>query len=432
MREQYFANRYLSINKALLSRSQLCGNRVIYKIMKPIDKNIYLYYLFKILVSLEFFGPVIVLFWMSKGLLLSQIMLLQSIFAFTAFLFEIPTGIIADKYSKKLSLILGSAATGFGFIIYGYGTNFYHFALAEIIIACGYAFNSGADQAFIFDSLRAQNKSVLFNRVEGKARGLSEIARSIAYVIGGLIGAFNLSFTFILSALVNWISSIVGIFFIEDKSTRSSIPENHPVTLLKQSIITIKSNHRILQLLLYFMIFNSVMWVPQFFIQPYFTQLQIPLSAFGILFALIVGSASLGSFVAEKLEKKFSSRTFILLIVISFSCLLLLGLFPSIYLLPLWGILFATLVTNDIIVSNQLLPLIPQNKTATILSVKSLLRRLAYAIYGPLLGYLADITTITTALILNSCIFIGLLFIVYLFNSRLINVSIHTDNEFSN
>jgi len=72
-------------------------------------------------------GPVLVPFMLFKGLSYSQIMLLQSISAVSVIVFEVPTGAIADKFSRRISLFLSGWFCASGLILYIAFESFYLF-----------------------------------------------------------------------------------------------------------------------------------------------------------------------------------------------------------------------------------------------------------------------------------------------------------------
>src|SRR5688572_22419329 len=105
--------------------------------MQHLEKNILKYYIFSALIFTPVSLPVFVLFWKENGLDLFQIYLLQGIFSFAIVLFEVPAGMIADQYGKKLGLILSASFLTFAFLFYGMGTSFAMFLVAELAIAFG-------------------------------------------------------------------------------------------------------------------------------------------------------------------------------------------------------------------------------------------------------------------------------------------------------
>ena len=179
--------------------------------------NVKKYYAFNFFNSLEFFAPVIVLFWQSKGLNFSQIMILQSIYAVGVIVLELPTGALADYLGKRISLIFGSLFFTAGFFIYGISNQFWHFIIGELTIGTGAALISGADSAFIHESLNAVGRGSEYKRTEGSVRGLTSISRAIGKIIGGLLGSISLSYTLLATAVSTFIGFLTSATFTETK-----------------------------------------------------------------------------------------------------------------------------------------------------------------------------------------------------------------------
>lgn len=82
-----------------------------------------------------------------------QLLIVGTVLEATIFLFEIPTGVVADVYSRKLSLLIGFALIGVGFIILGSFPLFWTILLSQVVWGTGYTFTSGARQAWLSDEL---------------------------------------------------------------------------------------------------------------------------------------------------------------------------------------------------------------------------------------------------------------------------------------
>ena len=77
-------------------------------------------YLFSFIKSLHFFGSLAVPFYLQRlGFSYTQMFLMETIFSVCLFLFEVPTGVIADKFGRKFSIFFGSIIFGASFIIIG-------------------------------------------------------------------------------------------------------------------------------------------------------------------------------------------------------------------------------------------------------------------------------------------------------------------------
>ena len=82
-----------------------------------------------------------------------QLLLVGAVLEVTIFLFEIPTGVVADVYSRRLSLIIGFALLGAGFIFEGAFPIFWTILLSQVVLGIGFTFTSGARQAWLSDEL---------------------------------------------------------------------------------------------------------------------------------------------------------------------------------------------------------------------------------------------------------------------------------------
>ncbi len=116
-------------------------------------------YLFQFLSSLAFFGGVLIQFFTQWGkITFAQVMLLESGFMFWSFALEVPTGVVADRIGRKYSLAMGAGAYCLGAIAYWSVPDLRAFLLGELLMAAGVAFLSGADDAMLYDSLKAAGK----------------------------------------------------------------------------------------------------------------------------------------------------------------------------------------------------------------------------------------------------------------------------------
>ena len=123
------------------------------------------------------------------GLTPVQLILVGTTLEISAFLFEVPTGIVADVYSRKLSIVIGYVLMGLGFLVEGFFPAFLPILLAQVIWGLGYTFTSGATQAWISDEIGEDEANQIFMR--GTQMGL--FASLIGMVLAALIGAGNVA-----------------------------------------------------------------------------------------------------------------------------------------------------------------------------------------------------------------------------------------------
>jgi len=98
------------------------------------------------------------------GLDALQLVLVGTVLEFSIFLFEIPTGVVADVKSRQLSVIIGTVLIGCGFILEGSWPRFLPILAAQVLWGVGYTFTSGALQAWISDEIGEENAGKAFLR----------------------------------------------------------------------------------------------------------------------------------------------------------------------------------------------------------------------------------------------------------------------------
>jgi DHA3 family tetracycline resistance protein-like MFS transporter len=118
------------------------------------------------------------------GLTPVQLILVGTTLEISAFVFEVPTGIVADVYSRKLSIIIGYFLMGVGFLVEGFFPAFLPILLAQVIWGLGYTFTSGATQAWISDEIGEDDANKLFLRATQVGLFASLLGMGAALFIG--------------------------------------------------------------------------------------------------------------------------------------------------------------------------------------------------------------------------------------------------------
>src|SRR5688572_28556914 len=86
-----------------------------------------------------------------------QLVFVGTMLEATCFLFEVPTGVVADTYSRRLSVIIGVLMLGTAFALEGLVPLFAVSLLCQVISGIGYTFTSGATEAWVTDEIGEEN-----------------------------------------------------------------------------------------------------------------------------------------------------------------------------------------------------------------------------------------------------------------------------------
>ena len=358
-----------------------------------LQHNIRKFYLFESLSSaaLSFPLPVIVLFWQANGLSLTQVMLLQSIFALAVMALELPSGYFADRLGRKRA-ILASAGLGLlGVLIYMTGDRFSQFVVAELVFALGIALLSGADSALFYDTLADLEDTAAYQKLWGNAIFYSMISMAVANAIGGFIGKFDLRAAWYPALATALLALAVAATFQEPRVHKTPVAGSHAADLWRILKVALFERRRLRWLLIFSGVVHTFTQSGLWFYQPYFQLTGLDIGYFGLIFAAFNLVAALSSKQAHRLESWLGSGWALLLLVMALS-----GAYLLMSNVVLWFSFifvffhqfvrgFARVILNDYV--NRLTT---SDIRATVLSVQSLLGRLLYAALIPGIGWLAD------------------------------------------
>ncbi len=136
-----------------------------------------------------------------------QMVLVGTILEGTVFLCEIPTGLLADLKSRRLSIIVGYALMGLGFFVEGAVPTFGAVAATQVLWGLGYTFTSGATQAWVADELGEERVGSAYLRAAQARQPARVVGILGAMALGSL--ASNLPILLgggLLMALAGWMA----------------------------------------------------------------------------------------------------------------------------------------------------------------------------------------------------------------------------------
>jgi len=392
----------------------MIGENVNSNIKYNIKSNLWKYYVFSFLTEFTIYLPFIVYYFQELGFSLGQIAMLQAISAITVFIFEIPSGYIADKIGRKNSLIMGVIFQLIGVIILYNSQNYLMLIIAHIFNGLSWAFVSGADSALIYDSLILLKRESEYKRIGGKANFFGEIAIIISAILGSLIVGFGIKQTILLTLIGYTILVFVTFSFVEPPR---EITKKHKIheevsdlfAIVKKSL----HNKKLLGLFCYSFIILGISSTVFVIYQPYFRATTLPLQYYGYIFAAFSIFAAFTALKAHDIEKKIGVYWSLLLMP-----LFLVGALIGASLVFMWaGFMFfflRELVRGYIypVIGDYTNRIISSNERATVLSIGSMFSRLGFAIISTTFGFLTNNYGLKVMLLVTGALLLVFTFIV--------------------
>jgi MFS family permease len=144
------------------------------------------------------------LFLLRAGLDIFHVMLVNAAFSFAQFLFEIPTGVVADTLGRRVSLLfclitlLGATLAYVALPLLGLG--FWAFSFVSVVLGLGFTFWSGAAEAWLVDALKHVGYDKPIEPVFAKSQVAFGVAMLIGTTAGGLLGQIDLRVPYVVRA----------------------------------------------------------------------------------------------------------------------------------------------------------------------------------------------------------------------------------------
>jgi MFS family permease len=364
-----------------------------------VKRNLTALYLVKIAKWMNLIMPVIVLFYKSNGLSMKDIFLLQSVYSFTLMTLEIPTGYFADRVGRKSSILLGAMLGFTGYLAYSFSFGFWQFVLAEVILGVSQSLVSGADSAMLYDTLAAAKQQDKYTQLEGRITSIGNFGEAFAGIIGGLLAVASLRTPFYVQTCVAMIAVPAAFMLVEPPVKTIKIK---PGLKAIRSIIY-KALHGDVKLkwnTFFSAITGAATLTMAWFAQPYFAQISIPVTMYGVLWAILNLSVGLAAIFAWRFEKKAGApRTVIVFTLALFSSYLLLTFMPGYTGLIVLLVFYLARGLATPTLRNYINIITTSEVRATVLSVRNFLIRLIFAVTGPLWGWITDKYSLQTAII---------------------------------
>lgn len=248
--------------------------------------------------AISLFVATCVIFFMDRGVSLLEVSIIHLALYGSTFLFEVPTGVISDVFSRKISFICSCFLISIGMLIFAFANTLEYFVIAAMVYGIGITFESGSFEAWLIDSLNHK----LYKNSDSVLVTESLLTRTSA-IFGVIFGAFlaskNMMFPWILGSAIMLIVGILAAVYMKEeyfKEKNNSAKENVILTkrTISRSIRRIRTNEsiRLLMILVFIQAFALAVLVQW---QPLFKQYLQDQSSLGFVGAGMFIAAGLGA-----------------------------------------------------------------------------------------------------------------------------------------
>lgn len=347
-------------------------------------KNTIVYFLWKFLSGFYFVFPITVIFILGRGLSKEQVTIFLSLTTLATVLLEIPTGYIADRFSRKLSVCLGYFFNAVGHFLLIFLGGFWQLLLVGLFFALNRSLISGAMDALIYDNLVDITDKKSFIKLSSRGASIAFVSGVAASIVGSYMFAFNKELPFVATALVNLLLALLIMWFKEPKKSDEVARNISALDGLKEIL---KSRSMINLVILNILISGISSFFYTIAFHPKMVTLGLNVKYLGwvdalnsLLLVFVLG------FLARLVTKKEKLNLF-LYTSIPLIAFVVVQLTKSPLIVIIFGLMFSLFWTSrSHIVSNLENTLIQTKNRALSLSSISLLKNIGAAVITPVYG----------------------------------------------
>ncbi|CAJ35637.1 MFS transporter [Methanocella arvoryzae] len=361
--------------------------------------NIKLNYVYTALMNCTLDRAIWMLFLSLRGMSLLEIGLIESVYQLAMLLFGIPAGAISDILGRKTSLIIAAIARIAGYTLILFSHSFAGFALGFAVNALAMVLYSSASESFTYDTCKQTGQQVSYRQVYGNVLAVTFIAAAAGIAAGGFIA--NVSYDWVYYATIGILlcALIPALLFTETRKRADGSRRPRLRELLTRSVTLIAGNPVILYLLVISAAITVIDQTIYMYSQKYFEAMAIPVYFIGLILSADSIFAALGARYAHVLER-FSNRDIVIIVpaVILAMYLLFAVVDSPVVVLFLW---IATIFVVGFwpILSDLINKRVPSENRATVLSMKAQMNSIAVMIVFPIVGFIAERTSMSLAFI---------------------------------
>ena len=359
-----------------------------------IKKQLGLLYISKFLFNSSIAGAAWVLLLVSDGYSLIQVGFAETVFHIVSLMAEIPSGMFADVFGRKKSLIVSCIMTMFSAVVRGFIPGFAAVCVSVGFSALSYNFISGSDSALAYDSLLEEGQENRYDKYISNQTMIYRISNGLATLFAGAAVIMGNRNAHILSVGISLINLICLLFLKENKVILKKAGDSLSKRIkdvYKGSFNFLKGNKKVAGLIFRNALVGGIDVLLLFFLQAKLPMTGIPDWTLGPLLFIMSLGGILGALAARKVKKTTLGKLFIVCIALALAGLL--SEFTGVwYLMTLGG--FVTAFADDRIQIRSdmaLNQMVPAEQRATLMSVNSFCFSCIMIVMSPLAGFIFSI-----------------------------------------
>lgn len=347
------------------------------------------FYVFQVINDFSFTASIWIIFLQGRGFSLAEIGLAESFFHLAPVTLELPSGSFADVLGRKWSMAAGALLIAVSTTLMFIADSMWLLLPAMFLNGAAYAFRSGAQQAFLFDSLSHEQTSGRFTSLFGKLNALSYLAIAATSAAGGVLAERSYALPFGLTVGAGLAAAWLAAGLREPERPREDRPGM--AQTMVEALRIVRGNRQLLALVVFVAALWTISTLVHLYGQAVLTERGLEPSQIGFIFGGILFATAAGAALAGRLSRvrPFSFWAIAATLVVAGSGVVMGG---GPLLLALAGLVVTELIAGafEPMVAQQVNSAISSAQRATIISVEGFLFSVSMIWAFPLFGWAAE------------------------------------------
>ena len=255
---------------------------------KQLEKNFARMFWIRAFVSIKVINVVISLFYIHRGLSLSQIFYLAVIWSISSLLFEVPSSYLADRWGRKQTITISILLMASHWFLLLFVNGFFWISIATIFYGMSFAALSGTDEALVYDTEKELGKEKGTLIKLGRYKSAQSLFKIFAPLVAVLIAKNLLAWQYLVLLGIDFIVTLIALFF-----AANIIEPHHKMDLEKEeagvmmdAVNLLRKDKELLRAILNKEILFFAMFIPWLYYQKFFIDLGLTIVFIGLFWGV--------------------------------------------------------------------------------------------------------------------------------------------------
>ena len=359
-----------------------------------LERNLRLLYAYWFLREFQLWIPVwIVFLTIERGFSLTAVTIAEGLFLVGVVALEVPTGAVADRWGRSISMALGAFFLGVSVLIFAFTTSFAVLLASFMLWSVAHTLMSGADMALLFDTLKLAGREHEYEGIAGRGAALNWSGVGVATLLGGPVAAlFDIRFTIFLGAATSVVAALVALALREPPHQRGERPAEPYLRSIRLAFEEVSATAGLRTVILLGGVTTAALGAVHYLVQPFLVDREIEVGvAFSMLQVPLFAAGMAGSLVAGRVASQAGTRRALFGVPLAGAagCLAIafapgLGAYAPLLVVMFLGSMVHPIATGYV---NRR---VGSERRATVLSMQGMVYSLVMAVMAPAIGFSTD------------------------------------------